>query len=105
MDERKIIIEKLKKFKKELSKNIKIDQMIFFGSRARGDFREESDIDLIIVSKDFENRNFLKRAVGFYKYWSLDYPVDFLCYSTNEFEKLRKRISIVSHALKEGVAV
>ncbi len=105
MGEREIIIEKLKEFKKDLSRDVSVDKMVFFGSRARGDFKKESDIDLIIVSKDFENRNFLKRAVGMHKYWELDYPVDFICYSTNEFESLKKRISIVSHALKEGVVI
>jgi|SRR3989344_1091238 len=105
MGEREFIIEKLREFKKELSGEIKVDKIIFFGSRARGDFRKESDVDLIIVSKDFKNKNFLKRAVGMYKHWSLDYPIDFLCYSTDEFKILEKRISIVSHALKEGVVI
>jgi len=33
------------------------------------------------------------------------YPVDFLCYTPEEFEKLRKRISIVSVALKTGIEI
>jgi len=105
MGEREFIIEKLKEFKKELSGEIKVEKIIFFGSRARGDFRKESDIDLIIVSKDFKNKNFLKRPVGMYNHWKIDYPVDFICYSTDEFKALEKRISIVSHALKEGVVI
>jgi len=31
---------------------IKVSYILFFGSRARGDYRKDSDIDLIIVSND-----------------------------------------------------
>jgi hypothetical protein len=37
--------------------------------------------------------------------WTMDYPVDFLCYTPEEFEEKRKEISIVRQALKEGVAI
>jgi len=32
--------------------NIEIDRIILFGSRARGDFKEESDLDLLIITKN-----------------------------------------------------
>jgi len=32
--------------------NIEIDKIILFGSRARGDYREESDYDILIVTKE-----------------------------------------------------
>ncbi|MEM5821162.1 MAG: nucleotidyltransferase domain-containing protein [Candidatus Aenigmatarchaeota archaeon] len=32
--------------------NIEIDKIILFGSRARGDYREDSDYDLLIVTKE-----------------------------------------------------
>jgi len=35
----------------------------------------------------------------------MDYPVDFLCYTPEEFEEKRKEISIVRQALKEGVVI
>ena len=35
--------------------------VLLFGSRARGDNLIESDYDIIIVSKDFEGINFIKR--------------------------------------------
>lgn len=34
-----------------------------------------------------------------------DYPMDFLCYAPEEFEKLKRVDSIVSKALEEGVVV
>ena len=95
----------LKEFKKNLSKQIPIERMFLFGSRAKGKPRRWSDFDLIIVSKKFRNVDSLKRAMGFYKYWHLDYPVDFLCYTPEEFKKLSKQITIVREAVKNGIEI
>lgn len=102
---RKKHIEQLKEFKKKLSKKISISKIILFGSRARGKARRWSDFDLIIVSPDFERESSLNRAIGFYDYWTLDYPVDFLCYTPEEFERLKKKVSIVREALSEGIII
>ena len=99
------IIEELKKFRIQLKNNIEVDKMIFFGSRAKGKFNKYSDIDLIIVSKDFTGKRFRYRPLGFYKYWNLDYPVDFLCYTPEEFNKLKKQITIIREAVKEGIEI
>lgn len=40
---------------------LKVDKIILFGSQARGDAREDSDIDLLVVSPDFVKMPFLKR--------------------------------------------
>jgi predicted nucleotidyltransferase len=95
----------LKKFKKDLTKHITIQRMILFGSRAHGKATRWSDFDLLIVSPKFDGVKFRYRPIGFYQYWTLNYPVDFLCYSPKEFRELSKRISIVSQALKEGVEI
>ena len=79
--------------------------MYFFGSRARGKSHKYSDIDLIIVSPKFKKLNFFKRGARMYDYWNLNYPVDFLCYTPKEFNKLKKQITIVSEAVKEGIEI
>jgi len=38
-----------------------------------------------------------------YDYWNLDLPVDFLCYTPKEFNKLKKQISIVKEAIENGI--
>lgn len=40
---------------------IKPERVILYGSYAQGQAREDSDIDLIIVSKDFEGKNLRER--------------------------------------------
>ena len=47
----------------------------------------------------------LKRPVNLYLEWDLDYPVDFICYTPEEFKKLSRRPSLVRGALKEGKVV
>jgi len=90
---RKKHIEFLREFKKRLSKGISVNKLILFGSRAKGYPRRWSDFDLMIVSPEFEKFENLKRGIGFYNYWELDYPVDFLCYTLKEFEVLKIKIS------------
>ena len=102
---RKKNIDHLKDFKRELAKSIPVEKMILFGSRAHGKASKWSDFDLIIVSKMFRATKFRYRPLGFYQYWNLDYPVDFLCYTPEEFKKLRKQVSIVSEAIQNGVEI
>jgi len=95
----------LQRFKTRIEKDYPIKMMILFGSRARGEEHEDSDIDIIIVSNEFKSLNFIKRASKMYDYWDLDYPVDFLCFTPEEFEKKNKGVSIVSEAMKEGIEI
>ena len=102
---KKTIINQLREYKNALSKDVPVYKMIFFGSRAKGRFHKDSDIDLIIVSPKFRRLNFFKRGAKMYDYWSLNYPVDFLCYTPEEFNKLKKQITIVKEAVKKGVEI
>lgn len=43
----------LAQFLHEVSKQIKVDQMLIFGSYAKGTATVDSDIDVVIVSEDF----------------------------------------------------
>lgn len=105
MDKEKSALKKIKNFSKKLSKYYKIDKIILFGSFARGDYKEWSDIDLLIVSEDFKNIKKVKRAFDLYNYWKYKYPVDFLCYTPEEFNKLKKQITIVKEAVIEGIEI
>ncbi len=98
-------IKGIKKFLIKLKKDFGVSRVVFFGSRANGNPKKYSDIDLIIVSDDFKNMNFFERVSKMYDYWDLDYPVDFLCYTNKEFDILKIKISIVKEALKHGILI
>ena len=106
MDKKRIkYLKKLKKLKKVLSRDININKFILFGSRARGDYKMYSDFDIIVVSKYFGNINRLDRPYILYTKWDIGLPVDFLCYTPEEFNKLKKQITIVKEAVKEGIEI
>lgn len=98
-------IEMLREFKKKIEKKYGIKKMILFGSLAKGEQKEDSDVDFIVVSEKFKGKNHLKRSPSLYLEWNFGYPVDFICFTPEEFEKLKKRVSIVSEALHEGIEI
>jgi len=101
MGEKEIDLNKAEEFLKRISRKYRLKKAIVFGSSVKGNFGEDSDIDLIVINDEFEGVSPLKRPVRLYLEWDLDYPVDFICYTTEEFEKLSKRPSLVRGALKE----
>ncbi len=105
MDKKTKIVSDLKKFKRDASKEIPIEKLIFFGSRAKGKPKKYSDIDLVVVSRLFRDMKSFKRAVKLYDHWNLKYPVDFLCYSPEEFNKMKKQVTIVREAVREGIEI
>ena len=102
---KKEIIEGISSFRKNASREFRIQELYVFGSLVSGKMGKDSDIDLILVSKVFSRKKFFKRAIGLRKYWKLDYPVDFLCYTPEEFDKMKKGVTIVSEAVKEGISI
>jgi predicted nucleotidyltransferase len=105
MDNKQNLIDGLKAFRKSLETRVRVEKFILFGSQASGAPKGDSDIDLLIVSRDFAGKKFRYRPLGFHEFWSLDYPVDFLCYTTDEFEKMRNQATIVREAVETGIEI
>lgn len=103
--DRKEHLAEMKEFIKRVQKDFLISKFILFGSRATGNVKKDSDFDLIIVSDDFEGINVFDRVAKMYDYWTLLTPVDFICLTTKEFNSLKRKISIVSTALEEGLVL
>ena len=97
--------KELQKFAKRISNEIDIEKIILFGSRATDDFGENSDVDLIIISDDFDGMNFFERVKKMYDFWEIELPVDFICYTKNEFNNLKKGVTLASIALKKGIEI
>ena len=78
------------------------DQIILFGSYARGDNKEKSDIDLLILKKGLKNgrdisgliyRAFLDNDIGI--------PVDLLTIDYDRYFELNNEIGYVYKTIKE----
>ena len=97
--------KKILAFKKLANKEIPIKKMLLFGSQTSGKTHKWSDFDLVIVSPKFRKLNFFQRGARMYDYWTLRQPVDFLCYTPEEFNKLKKQITIVREAVRTGIEI
>ena len=87
---------------------ISFDELIVFGSRARDDHVKGSDIDILMVSSDFEGMAYYKRPKLFYRHWEYDELPDpeFICLTPAQFEERKtKQPHIVRTAVNEGVSV
>lgn len=95
--ERKLV-ERLK----ELAPRYAPLRVILYGSRARGDWLESSDFDLVAVSPRFGHVPFLDRSVDLGVALSSIAGVDLLCYTPEEFDRKRAEHGIVAVAAQSG---
>lgn len=95
----------VERFLKALEKKYKIEKAVVFGSRVGDDYLETSDIDVLLVSKDFEGIPFVDRMSKLYEFWKGKISLEALCYTPQEFAKKKKQIGIVSEAVKNGIEV
>lgn len=102
MDKKKNLKE-IESFLKRVKKEIETEQVILFGSRARGDDWKRSDYDFIIVSTEFKDMPWLNRINKIVQLWNLSVDVDILPYTPEEFKEKSKNSSVVRTAVKEGV--
>ena len=81
------IHEQLREFARLLKSKHKVEKVYLYGSFARGDIHEASDIDLIVVG-DFEGK--MPQRIG--KILDLtSLPVEPLVYTEEEFEQMKER--------------
>lgn len=99
------LVKSLRRFGQSLWPEYSLQAMYLFGSRATGKERKDSDVDLLLVSPVFRRQRRLRRAPPLYLRWDLDYPVDFICLTPEEFQRKKKEIGIVQEAVKAGIKI
>jgi len=85
----------------------RVYRIVLFGSKARGDYDEESDIDLAIIVKGLtrEMRNYILETVADLEIKYL-IPLSTLVISEEGFEKLKKRERRIALDIEnEGILV
>ena len=82
------------------------ETIILFGSRARGDARSDSDIDLLVVEKEPFSPQRSRRKESARLYIALmdtEISKDILLYSRDEFDRWKNSLShVVGRAHREG---
>jgi predicted nucleotidyltransferase len=99
------LIKTIKGFKESVAKPYGIERIILFGSSARGEAKKDSDVDLLVVIRKPVKKLISKLLLEWHVSQGIDYPVDFLSYTKNEFEREAKGITLVSAALREGLEI
>ncbi len=81
------------------------EKVILFGSRARGEARPKSDIDLLVIAKSTQPR--YRRAASLYGALSdILVPMDILVYSPEEVDEWKEvRQAFVTTAIREGKVI
>lgn len=103
-------IERVKKHLKSIGEEegIRLNKVIVFGSRGREDYKRDSDIDILLVSEDFEGVPKARRSRELYLKWNYEElpEPEFICLTREEFsEKRRRKPHIVRTAVEEGTAI
>ena len=107
--EEKRVIKRIREVIDEVSgeMGIKVDRVILFGSRVRGDYREDSDWDILVVVEE-EDR---KRRDDFWlrvhiKLVNNKINADLIVDNKEDVDEYAKYFGFVHHhAMKEGVMI
>jgi predicted nucleotidyltransferase len=96
------ILREIKVFVSKLKKSLPVKEVYLYGSFAKGEIHEGSDIDLLIIG-DFKERFFDR--IG--KILDLtDLPIEPLVYTVEEFEELKNSGNpFITDVLKTAVRI
>ena len=96
----KELIDKIKIFANEIKRRLPVNEVYLYGSFAKGEIHEGSDIDLLIIG-DFKERFF--ERIG--KILDLtDLPIEPIVYTPQEFEELKNsQTPFIIEALKTAI--
>ncbi|MFZ5516486.1 MAG: nucleotidyltransferase domain-containing protein [Candidatus Zhuqueibacterota bacterium] len=91
------------KFKQALEATIRVEQLILFGSHAGGTAREDSDIDLVVISPSFSGKTYWERidilSEAIYKVFA---PIEASAFTPDEWKSGK---SLLSDYAKNGVLI
>ena len=79
-----------------------IENVILFGSVARGDYGYKSDADILLILKESDKERFFERISDYIADFDAPIPVDILPYTKDEIERMKKR-GLIRKALSEGI--
>jgi len=103
MDKRRVY-EIISAFRNVLeSKGIKAEKIILFGSYATGQYRQDSDIDIVVISRDFKNKSYWERIdILSDAIYDIFEPIEATAFTPDEWQS---RESILADFAKNGEVV
>ena len=101
----KTILDEVKKCLEEIYGD-KLKGIILYGSYARGDFTDGSDIDLILLLEDMKDP-LAEREKYFNEIWKLDLKYDTVIslLPLKEEEYKKRKLPVILNAKREGISL
>ena len=87
------------------SKGVEVDAILLFGSIARGDYTEDSDVDLVVVSDDWARMSPVDRLSILYKIWDKPRDATFIPLTWKELEEMSDKSVVVREALSDCIVI
>ena len=96
--DKKAALEILSRFRNGIeAQNVKVEKLILFGSYATGANREGSDIDVVVISKDFAGKDYWERTdILSQAIYEVFEPIEAVALTPDEWEK--KESVVVDYA-------
>jgi predicted nucleotidyltransferase len=87
--DKKTALNILARFREAIeSQHVKVDKLILYGSYATGANREESDIDVVVISKDFGGKDYWQRTdILSQAIYEVFEPIEAVALTPEEWEK------------------
>ncbi len=90
------------------ARGLRVEEAYVFGSRARGDYLEGSDLDIVIVSRGFEGMRYLDRLDLIYKVaWEegIEYGVEAVALTPEELRERLEGLTMLRDASRHWIRV
>lgn len=99
------IKEKVRKYAKVVGKHFDVLMVILYGSFARGQEREYSDIDIAVLVEDQPDADYLDQTVSLFKLRDgIDIRIEPKLYYKKDYEQ-REEASFLSEILRTGEVI
>ncbi len=99
------LVEVLKKFAAEAKGVLGSVEVYLFGSYARGDWLEDSDVDLVVVSPAFKGSDVGRRCPLVRRLLPRDVGFEILTYTPEEFEEAKKKSIVLQDAVEYWIEI
>ena len=94
------IIARVIKYCRRVDREFRLKRVVLFGSRSRGDFYPQSDIDLLLVSDDFPDDWFKRQAKLYFLKAKQIEPIG---YTTTEIRRMMEEGNkFIENVFREG---
>ena len=91
----------LKNIRDIIVSQIDPDQIILFGSYARGDYREDSDIDILVLKKGISGERKIAHSIYKAFYNKIHKPVDVIVMDYDKYQQLSDKVGFIYRIIKK----